>query len=71
VKFNDADLIGIPVRLTVSERSLQSGGVEVKIRNQEDKSIVPVEEVISYVEETIQVLQSEIDQLVVDIPFEE
>jgi prolyl-tRNA synthetase len=71
VKFNDADLIGIPVRLTVSERSLQSGGVEVKLRNQEDKSIVPVEEVISYVEETIQVLQSEIDQLVVDIPFEE
>lgn len=71
VKFNDADLIGIPVRLTVSERSLQSGGVEVKLRNQEDKSIVPVEEVISYVEETIQVLQSKIDQLVVDIPFEE
>jgi prolyl-tRNA synthetase len=71
VKFNDADLIGIPIRLTVSARSLQSGGVEVKRRDQEGKSIVPVEEVISYVEATISELQSEIDQLVVSIPFEE
>ncbi len=30
VKFNDADLLGIPVRLTVSSRSLQKGGVELK-----------------------------------------
>ena len=29
VKFNDADLIGLPIRLTVSERSLQAGGVEL------------------------------------------
>ena len=32
VKFNDADLIGIPLRLTVGERSLKNGGVEVKPR---------------------------------------
>ncbi len=32
VKFNDADLIGLPLRITVSERSLQQGGVEVKPR---------------------------------------
>ena len=71
VKFNDADLIGIPIRLTVSDRSLQSGGIEVKRRDQEDKSIIPLGEAISYVEETIQELQSEIDQLVVNVPFEE
>jgi len=33
VKFNDADLIGLPLRLTVSERALAAGGVELKLRN--------------------------------------
>ena len=32
VKFMDADLIGCPLRLTLSERSLKAGGVEVKVR---------------------------------------
>ena len=32
VKFMDADLIGIPLRLTIGERSLKQGGVEVKPR---------------------------------------
>ena len=32
VKFNDADLIGIPVRVTVGDRGLQKGIVEVKLR---------------------------------------
>jgi prolyl-tRNA synthetase len=32
VKFKDADLIGLPVRVTISERSLKSGGIEFKIR---------------------------------------
>ena len=34
VKFADADLIGMPVRVVVSPRSLQNGGVEIKRRNQ-------------------------------------
>ena len=33
VKFADADLLGIPLRLTISPRSLQSGGVELKRRD--------------------------------------
>lgn len=33
VKFADADLIGIPVRATVSARSLKAGGVEMKRRS--------------------------------------
>jgi prolyl-tRNA synthetase len=32
VKFNDADLIGIPIRVTVSKRSLDQNGVEIKLR---------------------------------------
>ena len=34
VKFADADLIGMPLRVVVSPRSLQNGGVEIKRRNQ-------------------------------------
>ncbi|HEX5165966.1 MAG TPA: proline--tRNA ligase [Thermomicrobiales bacterium] len=33
VKFADADLIGIPIRLTVSQRSLKAGGIEIKRRD--------------------------------------
>jgi prolyl-tRNA synthetase len=32
VKFNDADLVGIPVRVSVGRRALASGAVEVKLR---------------------------------------
>ncbi len=45
VKFNDADLIGIPVRLTVGKKFLQTGLVEVKARNSEELHAVPPEEV--------------------------
>ncbi|NPV57246.1 MAG: proline--tRNA ligase [Anaerolineae bacterium] len=44
VKFMDADLIGLPLRLTVGERSLAAGGVEFKARDGEEKWIVPLEE---------------------------
>jgi prolyl-tRNA synthetase len=44
VKFNDADLIGIPVRLTVSQRTLEQGGVELKRRAQAERLLVPLDE---------------------------
>jgi prolyl-tRNA synthetase len=53
VKFADADLIGVQVRLTVSERSLQAGGVEMKLRNQESKEMIPHAEVIARVSEKL------------------
>lgn len=40
VKFKDADLIGIPVRLTVSTRSLGKGGVEFRPRRTGEMEIV-------------------------------
>src|SRR4029077_1747498 len=43
VKFNDADLLGMPVRITVSPRSIQSGGAELKRRTEKDAQIVPLE----------------------------
>ena len=41
VKFNDADLIGLPLRVTVSARSLQNGGFEFKRRDTDERWIVP------------------------------
>ncbi|MCS7178436.1 MAG: YbaK/EbsC family protein [Anaerolineae bacterium] len=48
VKFADADLIGCPVRLTVSRRSLEAGGVEVKARTEKERRVVPVDQVAEY-----------------------
>lgn len=45
-KFADADLIGIPWRVVVSEKSLAGGGVEVKKRNEKESEIVKIEELI-------------------------
>ena len=42
VKFNDADLLGIPVRVTVSPRTLQNDSVELKRRGQKEAEIVPL-----------------------------
>jgi prolyl-tRNA synthetase len=42
VKFNDADLIGIPLRLTISPRSLGAGGVEAKLRSSAEQEIIPL-----------------------------
>ena len=49
VKFMDADLIGLPIRLTVSDRALKQGGVEMKLRTKPEKWIVPMNEVIDRV----------------------
>jgi prolyl-tRNA synthetase len=40
VKFNDADLIGLPLRLTVSRRALEQGGVEVTWRHELDRHVL-------------------------------
>jgi prolyl-tRNA synthetase len=40
VKFNDADLIGIPIRLTLSRRTLKENAVEVKLRREEGRETI-------------------------------
>jgi prolyl-tRNA synthetase len=42
VKFKDADLIGVPLRITVGARALKSGGVEVKPRREPDPKKVEI-----------------------------
>ena len=43
IKFNDADLLGIPLRLTVSPRSLEKNSVELKKRSEKEFELLPLE----------------------------
>ena len=42
VKFADADLIGIPLRVTVSKRNLKENAAELKLRSASDTEMVPL-----------------------------
>ncbi len=43
VKFNDADLIGIPLRLTLGPRALEQGNLEFKWRAEKDAATLPLD----------------------------
>jgi prolyl-tRNA synthetase len=53
VKFKDADLIGIPLRVTLGERNLKKGLVEIKKRRTGEVSLVKKEEALSKIKEMI------------------
>ena len=44
VKFKDADLLGIPLRVTVGKRGLDKGELELKRRNEAEPTMFPVAE---------------------------
>jgi prolyl-tRNA synthetase len=69
VKFADADLIGLPLRLTVSRRSLQHGGAELKERRKSEAVIVGLEEAPGRVREAVDRLDAEIRREVVPVPY--
>ena len=48
VKFNDMDLIGIPVRVTVG-KAIEEGQVEVKFRNEKDVQLVNIQDLKQFV----------------------
>ncbi len=61
VKFNDADLIGLPIRLTLGKRSLKEGGVEFKRRDQAEKRIVPLDGAVETIRQELAALEREIN----------
>ncbi len=64
IKFKDADLRGFPLRITVSGRALQQGGVEVKLRREADARVIAPQEVVAQVRDALRVLPQELDQQV-------
>lgn len=53
VKFKDADLIGIPLRVTLGEKNLKKGLVEIKKRRTGEISLVKKDEAVSKIRELI------------------
>jgi prolyl-tRNA synthetase len=50
IKFNDADLIGCPIRVTVGEKGLKDGMVELKSRKDKENRLVPIEHFIEEID---------------------
>jgi len=50
VKFNDADLIGCPIRIAVGERSLRERSVELKRRTAAEYSMVKIDDLADFVQ---------------------
>jgi prolyl-tRNA synthetase len=56
VKFNDADLLGTPVRVTVGMRNLKTGQVEMKLRPEKESSQVPLQEASARIKQKVKEL---------------
>ncbi len=70
VKFNDADLIGLPIRLTVGSRAWKEGGVEMKLRRGDERTVIPLDNLVNGVKAQIEILFAEVQATVVSVPFE-
>ncbi|MBW1783617.1 MAG: proline--tRNA ligase [Deltaproteobacteria bacterium] len=56
VKFNDADLLGIPIRLTVGAKGIKKGQVEIKLRSETESFFVSLDTAVSSVKEKVSAL---------------
>ena len=54
IKFNDADLYGIPLRITVSPRTLEKNSVEVKWRAEKEAKIMPIEGIAGVIKQMVE-----------------
>jgi prolyl-tRNA synthetase len=67
-KFAEADLRGMPLRLTVSDRSLDKGGVELKRRKQKEFKQVSLDQAVSATRGEIKALEDEMAQALAKVP---
>lgn len=58
VKFKDADLLGLPLRVVVGARSLAAGGIEIKPRTSREKILVPPAEAAAKISDMLKALTS-------------
>jgi prolyl-tRNA synthetase len=69
VKFADADLLGMPIRVTLSRRTLAAGEVEIKLRSATERTLVPRAEAVEQVQRLRQALLDAIQATVVTVPY--
>jgi prolyl-tRNA synthetase len=61
VKFKDADLIGIPIRVTIGAKSIAENNAEIKLRRESEITKVPLQETKEKIIELIEKLKAELD----------
>ena len=61
VKFKDADLIGIPVRVTVGAKSVAECNVEIKLRSQSESRKVSIEQAPAKISELVNTLKEQLN----------
>jgi prolyl-tRNA synthetase len=67
VKFADADLIGLPIRMTLGNRSLKEGKVEIKLRSNLDETLsFDLDDIVSETRQLVAKLYAEIDAQIVE-----
>jgi len=71
VKFNDADLLGIPIRLTVGAKGLKNGVVEGKLRRNGDSFEFAIGSIVDDVYALVASEISRMNATAVAMPFEE
>ncbi|MFH2035082.1 MAG: proline--tRNA ligase [Candidatus Zixiibacteriota bacterium] len=54
VKFNDADLIGIPIRIVIGDKSLKQGKIELKARTEESANLIDIQHVVEEVKSLLE-----------------
>ena len=57
VKFKDADLVGLPIRIAVGKKALADGAVELKLRRDKESTTVPLADVVERVRQAMRELQ--------------
>lgn len=62
VKFKDADLLGIPIRVTIGKKSLAEGQVEFKLRSEPDRSTLPLDTAAQQVAEMVADMKAKLDE---------
>ena len=62
VKFKDADLLGIPVRITIGKKSIAEGNVEIKLRAESQSEKVAVEKAADTVVELVERLKEQLNR---------
>lgn len=54
IKFKDADLIGIPVRIVIGRKFIETGEVEVSLRRNSEKHFIKLETAVEFIEKLIE-----------------
>lgn len=61
VKFKDADLVGLPVRVVISKRSLKESSIELKLRASDAKQMIPMEKAAAEIIDIVRNLYSDLN----------